>query len=155
MTQQFTSRRPGQRHRPAQLLLRVRDGTISGKIAKDVFAAMWAGEGDATRSSLRAACARYPTPARSSPCRRSHRRIPKQLADYRNGNDKLLQFFVGQAMKRLKGQANPQQLNGVLREKLGQGLGTRVGPAGSSLRLLICDNSDGINDGVVAARSWF
>jgi len=44
--------------------------------------------------------------------------FPKQLAEFRAGNDKLLQFFVGQAMKRTKGQANPQQLNSLLRAKL-------------------------------------
>ena len=45
--------------------------------------------------------------------------FPSQVADYRGGNDKLLQFFVGQVMKRTRGQANPQQLNGLLKEKLG------------------------------------
>ena len=103
----------------AQLLARVREGVISGKIAKDVFAAMWAGEGDADAviekrglkqisdsgalaAAIDAVLAEYPT----------------QLADFRGGNDKLLQFFVGQVMKRTRGQANPQQLNALLREKL-------------------------------------
>jgi aspartyl-tRNA(Asn)/glutamyl-tRNA(Gln) amidotransferase subunit B len=103
----------------AQLLARLRAGVISGKIAKDVFAAMWAGEGDADAiiekrglrqisdsgalaAAIDAVLAEYPT----------------QLADYRGGNDKLLQFFVGQVMKRTRGQANPQQLNALLREKL-------------------------------------
>jgi aspartyl-tRNA(Asn)/glutamyl-tRNA(Gln) amidotransferase subunit B len=44
--------------------------------------------------------------------------FPTQLATYRAGQDKLLQFFVGQAMKRTRGQANPQQLNALLLEKL-------------------------------------
>ena len=103
----------------AQLLARVREGVISGKIAKDVFAAMWAGEGDADAvidkrglkqisdsgalaAAIDAVLAEYPT----------------QLADFRGGNEKLLQFFVGQVMKRTRGQANPQQLNALLREKL-------------------------------------
>ena len=103
----------------AQLLARVREGVISGKIAKDVFAAMWAGEGDADAvieqrglkqisdsgalaAAIDAVLAEYPT----------------QLADFRSGNEKLLQFFVGQVMKRTRGQANPQQLNTLLREKL-------------------------------------
>jgi len=104
----------------AQLLLRVRDGTISGKIAKDVFAAMWSGDGDAdTIIAARGLRQISDTGALESVVDAVIAEFPKQLADYRNGNDKLLQFFVGQAMKRLKGQANPQQLNGVLREKLG------------------------------------
>ena len=44
--------------------------------------------------------------------------FPAQVAEFRAGNDKLLQFFVGQSMKRLRGQGNPQQLNALLREKL-------------------------------------
>ena len=104
----------------AQLLLRVRDGTISGKIAKDVFAAMWAGDGDAdTIIAARGLRQISDTSALESVVDTVIAEFPKQLADYRSGNEKLLQFFVGQAMKRLKGQANPQQLNGVLREKLG------------------------------------
>ncbi len=55
------------------------------------------------------------SPQRSTRCSREY---PTQLADYRGGNDKLLQFFVGQVMKRTRGQANPQQLNALLREKL-------------------------------------
>ncbi|HSE13276.1 MAG TPA: Asp-tRNA(Asn)/Glu-tRNA(Gln) amidotransferase GatCAB subunit B, partial [Rudaea sp.] len=103
----------------AQLLLRVRDGTISGKIAKDVFAAMWAGEGDAdTIIAARGLRQISDSGALESVVDAVIAEFPKQLADYRNGNDKLLQFFVGQAMKRLKGQANPQQLNALLRGKL-------------------------------------
>jgi aspartyl-tRNA(Asn)/glutamyl-tRNA(Gln) amidotransferase subunit B len=41
-----------------------------------------------------------------------------QVAQYRGGNEKLLAFFVGQAMKASKGKANPQQVNEVLRRKL-------------------------------------
>jgi aspartyl-tRNA(Asn)/glutamyl-tRNA(Gln) amidotransferase subunit B len=105
----------------AQLLLRVRDGTISGKIAKDVFVAMWAGEGDAdTIIAARGLRQISDSGALESVVDAVITEFPKQLADYRNGNDKLLQFFVGQAMKRLKGQANPQQLNALLRERLTQ-----------------------------------
>ena len=103
----------------AQLLARVRDGAISGKIAKDVFAAMWAGEGDAdaiiTARGLRQIS---DSGALGAAVDAVLAEFPAQLADYRAGNEKLLQFFVGQAMKRLRGQANPQQLNALLREKL-------------------------------------
>src|SRR5439155_16514576 len=104
----------------ADLLARVADGTISGKIAKDVFAAMWAGDGEAD-----AIIAKRGLKQISDSGALGHAidtvlaEFPAQLADYRAGNDKLLQFFVGQCMKRLRGQGNPQQLNALLKEKLG------------------------------------
>jgi aspartyl-tRNA(Asn)/glutamyl-tRNA(Gln) amidotransferase subunit B len=104
----------------ALLLARVRDGTISGKIAKDVFAAMWSGEGDAdTVIAARGLRQISDSGALAATIEAILAEFPRQLADYRSGNEKLLQFFVGQAMKRTKGQANPQQLNALLREKLG------------------------------------
>ena len=104
----------------AQLLARVVDGTISGKIAKDVFAAMWSGEGGAdTIIAARGLRQISDSGALAAAVEGVLAEFPRQLADYRSGNEKLLQFFVGQAMKRLKGQANPQQLNALLREKLG------------------------------------
>jgi aspartyl-tRNA(Asn)/glutamyl-tRNA(Gln) amidotransferase subunit B len=104
----------------AHLLARIGDGTISGKIAKDVFAAMWAGEGDAdTVIAARGLRQISDSAALAAAIDAILAEFPKQLADYRAGNDKLLQFFVGQAMKRTKGQANPLQLNALLREKLG------------------------------------
>jgi aspartyl-tRNA(Asn)/glutamyl-tRNA(Gln) amidotransferase subunit B len=103
----------------AQLLARVREGVISGKIAKDVFAAMWAGEGDADvvieKRGLRQIS---DAGALAGAIDAVLAEYPAQLADYRGGNEKLLQFFVGQVMKRTRGQANPQQLNALLREKL-------------------------------------
>ena len=45
---------------------------------------------------------------------------PKELADYKAGKEKLFSFFVGQAMKATKGQANPQVLNKLLKERLGK-----------------------------------
>jgi aspartyl-tRNA(Asn)/glutamyl-tRNA(Gln) amidotransferase subunit B len=103
----------------ARLLARVREGAISGKIAKDVFAAMWAGEGEAdaiiaarglTQISDGAALGAVVDAVLAE--------FPAQRAEFRDGNQKLLQFFVGQAMKRLRGQGNPQQLNALLRERL-------------------------------------
>ena len=43
---------------------------------------------------------------------------PGQAADYKNGKDKLMGFFVGQVMKASKGQANPALVNKLLKEKL-------------------------------------
>jgi aspartyl-tRNA(Asn)/glutamyl-tRNA(Gln) amidotransferase subunit B len=103
----------------AGLLARVADGTISGKIAKDVFAAMWAGEGDADAIiAARGLKQISDSGALASAIDAVLAEFPTQLADYRAGNDKLLQFFIGQCMKRLRGQANPQQLNALLAEKL-------------------------------------
>ena len=45
---------------------------------------------------------------------------PKQLAEYRSGKTKVLGFFVGQVMKETRGQANPQVVNELLRDKLSQ-----------------------------------
>lgn len=103
----------------AQLLGRLRDGSISGKIAKDVFAAMWAGEGDAdTIIEARGLKQISDSSALAAAIDAVLAEHPSQVADYRGGNEKLLQFFVGQAMKRTRGQANPQQLNELLRQKL-------------------------------------
>ena len=103
----------------AKLIARTRDGTISNKIAKDVFAAMWAGEGDAdTIIAARGWCEISDEGALTSAIDAVITEFPVQVAEFRAGNDKLLQFFVGQSMKRLRGQGNPQRLNALLREKL-------------------------------------
>ena len=103
----------------AHLLARVREGVISGRIAKDVFAAMWAGEGDADQVIEKRGLKQISdSGALAVAIDEVLAQYPTQLADYRSGNDKLLQFFVGHVMKRTRGQANPQQLNVLLREKL-------------------------------------
>ena len=103
----------------AQLLARVRDGTISGKVAKEVFAAMWSGEGAADAIiAARGLQQISDSGALAATIDAILAEFPNQVAEFRAGNDKLLQFFVGQAMKRTKGQANPQQLNALLRERL-------------------------------------
>ncbi len=103
----------------AQLIARIRDGIISGKIAKDVFAAMWAGEGDAdTIISARGLKQISDSGALAAAIDAVLTEFPAQVAEFRAGNEKLLQFFVGQSMKRLRGQGNPQQLNELLRERL-------------------------------------
>ncbi len=104
----------------AQLLARILDGSISGKIAKDVFAAMWAGAGDADAIIAKRGLHQISdSTALGAIVNAVIAEFPTQCADYRAGNAKLLQFFVGQVMKRTKGQANPQQLNALLRERLG------------------------------------
>ncbi|MBM4197727.1 MAG: Asp-tRNA(Asn)/Glu-tRNA(Gln) amidotransferase subunit GatB [Gammaproteobacteria bacterium] len=104
----------------AALLLRVADNTISGKIAKDVFAAMWAGEGGAD-DIIAARGLRQITDsgALEAAIDKVIAASPNQLAEYRAGKDKLFGYFVGQVMKATGGKANPQQLNELLRRKLG------------------------------------
>lgn len=103
----------------AQLIARIEDNTINGKIAKDVFADMAVsgklpdavidekglrqvtdtGAIDAAIASVLASC-------------------PKELADYRGGKDKLFGFFVGQVMRETKGKANPAAVNDLLKKAL-------------------------------------
>jgi aspartyl-tRNA(Asn)/glutamyl-tRNA(Gln) amidotransferase subunit B len=103
----------------AGLLTRIADGTISGKIAKDVFEAMWA-EGASADAVIAAKGLRQITDsgaieAAIEAVMAAH---PQQLADYRSGKDKLFGFFVGQVMKATQGKANPARLNELLKTKL-------------------------------------
>ncbi|HRZ24918.1 MAG TPA: Asp-tRNA(Asn)/Glu-tRNA(Gln) amidotransferase GatCAB subunit B, partial [Candidatus Contendobacter sp.] len=103
----------------ASLLRRIQDQTISGKIAKEVFEALWAGEGDADAIiSKRGLRQITDTSAIEKVIDDVIAANPEQLAQYRAGKDKLFGFFVGQVMKLSKGKANPQQVNELLAEKL-------------------------------------
>jgi aspartyl-tRNA(Asn)/glutamyl-tRNA(Gln) amidotransferase subunit B len=80
---------------------------------------MWAGDGDAdTIIAARGLREISDDGALTSAIEAVVAEFPGQVAEFRAGNDKLLQFFVGQSMKRLRGQGNPQRLNALLREKL-------------------------------------
>jgi aspartyl-tRNA(Asn)/glutamyl-tRNA(Gln) amidotransferase subunit B len=104
------------------LLMRIVDETISGKIAKEVFEAMWS-EGKPADAIIEAKGLRQITDAGAieSVIDAVIAANPKQLADYRSGKDKLFDFFVGQVMKATRGKANPAQLNDLLKLKLGGG----------------------------------
>jgi aspartyl-tRNA(Asn)/glutamyl-tRNA(Gln) amidotransferase subunit B len=106
--------------RLAGLLARIVDATISGKIAKEVFEAMWAEgkEADAIIES-RGLKQITDTGAIEKVIDEVIAASPKQLADYRSGKDKLFGFFVGQVMKVTGGKANPAQVNDLLKKKLG------------------------------------
>jgi aspartyl-tRNA(Asn)/glutamyl-tRNA(Gln) amidotransferase subunit B len=107
------------------LLMRIVDATISGKIAKDVFEAMWA-EGKPADEIIEAKGLKQITD--SSAIEGMIDQVmaanPKQLAEYRSGKDKLFGFFVGQVMKATGGKANPAQLNELLQAKLKGGAGS-------------------------------
>jgi aspartyl-tRNA(Asn)/glutamyl-tRNA(Gln) amidotransferase subunit B len=102
------------------LLARIVDATISGKIAKDVFEAMWAeGRGADEIIETRGLKQITDSGAIEGVIDAVFAANPKQLADYRAGKDKLFGFFVGQVMKATEGKANPAQLNDLLKSKLG------------------------------------
>jgi aspartyl-tRNA(Asn)/glutamyl-tRNA(Gln) amidotransferase subunit B len=106
--------------RLAGLLTRVADGTISGKIAKDVFDAMWAGEGDA--DSIVAAKGLTQISDASEIGRIVDGVIaanPAIVAEFRAGKEKAFNSLVGKAMQATRGKANPAQVNAVLKKKLG------------------------------------
>jgi aspartyl-tRNA(Asn)/glutamyl-tRNA(Gln) amidotransferase subunit B len=103
----------------AALLARIQDGMISGKIAKEVFDAMWAGEGEPDaiieRRGLRQisdvdaleviVAAVLAANARS-------------VAEFHAGKERAFNALVGQVMKATQGKANPQQVNDLLKKKL-------------------------------------
>jgi aspartyl-tRNA(Asn)/glutamyl-tRNA(Gln) amidotransferase subunit B len=106
----------------AGLLARIIDNTISGKIAKEVFEAMWADGSDAdTIIAAKGLQQITDSGAIEAVIDAVMAANPKQLADYRAGKDKLFGFFVGQVMKATEGKANPAQLNDLLKVKLGSG----------------------------------
>jgi len=103
----------------AGLVARIADKTISGKIAKEVFEAMFAGEGSADDIIKAKGLVQITDEsAIAAAIDEIIAKNPGQLAEYRGGKDKLFGFFVGQAMKATQGKANPEALNRLLKEKL-------------------------------------
>ncbi len=103
----------------AGLIERIRDKTISGKLAKQVFEAIWNGEGDAD-AIIAARGLRQITDAGAidAVIEDILAANPVQVEQYRSGKEKVFGFFVGQVMKATKGKANPRQVNALLKEKL-------------------------------------
>ena len=103
----------------AGLVARIADNTISGKIAKEVFDAMWAGEGTADDViESRGLRQITDTSAIEAVVDQVIAANPSQVAEYQSGKDKLIGFFVGQVMKETGGKANPGQVNTILKAKL-------------------------------------
>ncbi|WP_027966476.1 Asp-tRNA(Asn)/Glu-tRNA(Gln) amidotransferase subunit GatB [Halomonas halocynthiae] len=110
------------------LLVRVIDDTINGKAAKQVFQAMWNGEGDSANNSADAIIdARglkqvTDTGAIEAMIDQVISDSPAQVAQYRDAEPdkrgKMIGYFVGQTMKASRGTANPQQVNTLLKQKL-------------------------------------
>ena len=101
------------------LVDRIADGTISGKIAKDIFDAIWAGEGDADAIIAAKGLKQI---SDSGEIEKIVDQVlaanAQQVADFRAGKEKAFNSLVGQVMKASRGKANPQQVNDILRRKL-------------------------------------
>ncbi len=103
----------------AGMIQRIKDNTISGKIAKEVFEAMWNGEGSADDIIEKRGLKQITdTGAIETEIDRVIAENPQQVEQFRAGKEKLLGFFVGQVMKATQGKANPAQLNELLKKKL-------------------------------------
>jgi aspartyl-tRNA(Asn)/glutamyl-tRNA(Gln) amidotransferase subunit B len=102
------------------LINRINDNTISGKIAKQVFEALWNGEGESADAIIDSKGLKQVTDtgAIEAVINDVIAASPQQLADYRGGKDKLFGYFVGEVMKRSKGKANPAQVNELLKKAL-------------------------------------
>jgi len=102
------------------LLARISDNTISGKIAKKIFEALWAGEGDNADSIIEDKGLKQVTDinALGTLIDEVIANNPAQLEQYLAGKEQLLGFFVGQVMQASKGKANPAQVNDLLKAKL-------------------------------------
>ena len=96
----------------AGLVMRIADNTISGKIAKTIFTAMWDGEGDADSLIESKGLKQITdTGAITAMVEEVIANNPNQVEQYRAGKEQLIGFFVGQVMKASKGKANPAQVN--------------------------------------------
>ncbi|MAB24635.1 Asp-tRNA(Asn)/Glu-tRNA(Gln) amidotransferase subunit GatB [Pseudomonas neustonica] len=106
------------------MILRIKDNTISGKIAKMVFEALANGEGDSADVIIAAKGLKQVTDSGAIEAMLDEvlAANAEQVEQYRAAEEakrgKMFGFFVGQAMKASKGKANPQQVNELLRKKL-------------------------------------
>ena len=103
----------------AALLARIADGTLSSKMAKEVFEAMWNGEGSVDQIIEKRGLKQI---SDSGAIEKIVDEVlaanPQQVADYRSGKDKAFNSLVGQVMKASRGKANPAQVNDILRRRL-------------------------------------
>jgi len=102
------------------LLVRISDNTISGKIAKQIFEALWNKEGKDADSIIEDKGLKQVTDSGAIEALIDEviANNPGQVEQYRAGKEQLLGFFVGQIMKASKGKANPAQVNELLKAKL-------------------------------------
>ncbi|MBT4380070.1 MAG: Asp-tRNA(Asn)/Glu-tRNA(Gln) amidotransferase GatCAB subunit B, partial [Gammaproteobacteria bacterium] len=104
----------------AEIIVRIQDGTISGKIAKNVFNAVWEGKTDSVDDYIQSeGLVQVSDSHELEPIvDRIIADNPKQAEQFRSGKTKLLGFFVGQVMKETAGKANPKQVNDLIISRL-------------------------------------
>jgi aspartyl-tRNA(Asn)/glutamyl-tRNA(Gln) amidotransferase subunit B len=104
----------------ASLLARIADGTLSGKLAKEVFDALWAGEGESVDAivAARGLVQISDAGALDALIAEVMAANAKSVDEYRSGKEKAFNALVGQVMKASKGRANPAQVNERLKAAL-------------------------------------
>ncbi|OYU43261.1 MAG: Asp-tRNA(Asn)/Glu-tRNA(Gln) amidotransferase GatCAB subunit B, partial [Burkholderiales bacterium PBB4] len=102
------------------LIGRIADSTVSNNAAKQVFDALWTGEGQDVDAIIAAKGLKQinDTGALEAIVDEVIAANAKNVAEFKGGNEKALNALVGQIMKASKGKANPQQVNDLLRSKL-------------------------------------
>ena len=105
----------------AQLIVRIHDGTISNAAARQVFDALWVGEGDAVDALIEAKGLRQiqDTGALEKIVDAVISANPDNVTQFKAGKDKAFNALVGQVMKASQGKANPAQVNALLRQRIG------------------------------------
>jgi aspartyl-tRNA(Asn)/glutamyl-tRNA(Gln) amidotransferase subunit B len=99
---------------------RVADGTLSNKLAREVFDAMWAAESDPDPIIAKRGLKQISDSGELERfCDQVIAANARQVADYRSGKEKAFNSLVGQVMKLTQGKANPQQVTEILKRKLG------------------------------------
>lgn len=102
-----------------EMLSMIKEGTISGKIAKDVFEEMYrTGEQPARIVKVKGWTQILDHSEIEKAIEKVVQANPKLVEEYRQGKEKLFGFFVGEVMKETRGKANPKLLNEMLKEKL-------------------------------------
>ena len=104
-----------------QLICRIQDKTVSGKIAKQVFAALWEGDSDGDVDAViqsKGLTQITDTDAIAQAVNDVIAGFPDQAEQVRAGEEKVIGFLVGQVMKATSGKANPQAVNELLKKQL-------------------------------------
>ncbi|MBT8114855.1 MAG: Asp-tRNA(Asn)/Glu-tRNA(Gln) amidotransferase subunit GatB [Arenicella sp.] len=106
-------------HDLAKLLDRICDSTLSGKTAKQVFAALWDGEGDVDHIIETKGLKQITDSGEIEAIVDAViANCPDQVQQFKDGNDKVIGYLVGQVMQKSKGKANPQIVNQLLKQKM-------------------------------------
>ena len=103
-----------------QIITRIDDETLSSKTAKQLFEALWSGDGDNVDALIESLGLKQmsDTGELESIIEKILEENPDQVEQLRSGKDKVLGFFVGQVMKATQGKANPKQVNEIIRAKI-------------------------------------